>query len=129
MEENITMTYNTLNPRKSPGKSNWAETGTPNTSALNRQRKELTEIRESLLCNEKRIFHDEVWKVCLLHHFDYLVFKVNMHSFKNVIKTLLYANHIGVVYKSLGHREIWMIWHVFKLCIISLEKQACTHER
>ena len=73
--------------------------------ALDRQRKGLTEIRESSLCEEKRIFHSQVWKVCLLQHLDYLVFKVNMHSFKTVIKTLLYANHTGVVYKSLWGTE------------------------
>ena len=39
MEENTTMTYNPLSPRKSAGKSKWAETGTPNTFICLRQAK------------------------------------------------------------------------------------------
>lgn len=43
------------------------------------------ETKEGLLSNEKRIFHSQVWKVRLLQHLDYLVCKVNMHSFNKCL--------------------------------------------
>lgn len=85
------MTYPPASPGQTAGKSYLAEIATPNILP----KKGWSEgggNQEGLLY-ETRIFHGQVWKVWLLQHPDYSIYKVNMHSFN---KCLLKSFYIPV---------------------------------